>query len=340
MRAARLISLVLLLQSRGAMTGSALAAELEVTERTVARDVLALSEAGVPIQAERGRHGGYRLLGGYRTRLTGLHRAEAEALLLAGIPGPAADMGLTDAVSSARRKISAALAPGHRDVPDRVSGRFHLDAPGWFREAATPPPLAELADAVWRDRALRAVYRRGEHDVHREIEPHGLVLKAGVWYLVGRTVGDFRVYRVDRFRQVELAEPFHRDESFALPEFWARRSAEFARALLRDEITVRISSAGLRALHDHVGHPSATDARAAAREPDGQGWVTTTLPVESLDVAYDQLLGLGPEVRVLAPEPLRERMARSAAALAELYAADQRYPVTSSGLPASTTSVM
>ncbi|WP_243793247.1 YafY family protein [Saccharopolyspora gloriosae] len=340
MRAARLISLVLLLQSRATMTGAELAAELEVTERTVARDVLALAESGVPIVAERGRHGGYRLLGGYRTRLTGLHRAEAEALLLAGIPGPAADMGLTDAVSSARRKVSAALAPGHRDVPDRVSGRFHLDAPGWFREAETPPLLAELADAVWQDRSLKVVYRRGEHDVHREIEPHGLVLKAGAWYLAGRTGGDFRVYRVDRFRQVEIAEPFHRDETFVLPEFWTRHSAEFARTLLRDETTVRISPAGLRALHNHVGHPSATDARAAAGEPDEQGWVSTTLPVESLDIAYEQLLGLGPHVRVLAPESLRERMARTAAALAELYAADQRYPVTSSGLPASTTSAM
>ncbi|MFR9730849.1 helix-turn-helix transcriptional regulator [Saccharopolyspora sp. MS10] len=340
MRAARLISLVLLLQSRGGMTGPELAAELEVTERTITRDVLALAEAGVPIVAERGRHGGYRLLGGYRTRLTGLHRAEAEALLLAGIPGPAAEMGLTEHVSSARRKISAALAPGFRDVPDRVSGRFHLDAPGWFREAETPPLLAELADAVWQDRRLRVVYRRGEDEVRREIDPHGLVLKAGAWYVAGRSGGRFLVYRVDRFRQVELGEPFERDEDFALPDFWQRHTAEFARALLREEITVSISPAGLRELHVHVGRPAAADARTAAGEPDEQGWVRTTLPVESLDVAHGQLLGLGPEVRVLAPEPMRRRMAGTAAALAALYAVDQRYPVVSSGPPRSTTSVM
>ncbi|MEU6129079.1 WYL domain-containing protein [Saccharopolyspora sp. NPDC047091] len=341
MRAARLISLVLLLQNRGAATGPELAAELEVTERTVARDVRALAEAGVPVYAERGRNGGYRLLGGYRTRLTGLHRAEAEALLLAGIPGPAAEMGLTEAVGSARRKISAALAPSNRDVPDRVGRRFHLDAPGWFREAATPPLLPELADAVWQDRAVRATYRRGDREVHREIEPHGLVLKAGAWYLAGRCDGRFRVYRVDRFRSAEPGEPFERDAEFALPEFWARRGAEFERALLRAEITVRLAPGALAALHAQVGGPGAADARAAAGEPDEQGWVTTTLPVESLEVAHAQLLGLGAQVQVLAPAELAERMARTAAELTELYgAADQRYPVVSSGAPASTTSAM
>ncbi|MBQ6640184.1 MAG: WYL domain-containing protein [Saccharopolyspora sp.] len=318
MRAARLISLVLLLQSRGSMTGPDLAGELEVSERTVARDVLALAEAGVPVYAERGRHGGYRLLGGYRTRLTGLHRGEAEALLLAAIPGPAAEMGLTGEVASARRKISAALAPGAQDAPERVSRRFHLDAPGWFRRCGTPPLLGELAEAVWQDRSVRAVYRRGDREVRRDVEPHGLVLKAGAWYVACRVGQRFLVYRADRFQHVELAGPFDRDESFDLPGFWQRRSEDFARSLLRDSVTVRLTPAGVRALPVHLDRFAAEHAEHG--ETDEQGLVTATLPVESLDVAYDQLLALGPEVEVLAPPELRGRMARAAARFAGLYA--------------------
>ena len=154
MRAARLINLVLLLQSRGTLTAAELAAELEVSERTVYRDVLALSAAGVPVYAEQGRAGGYRLVGGYHTRLTGLSRSEAEALFLAGLPGPARDMGLAEPVKTVRRKVLAALPPGLRAASERAGQRFHLDAPGWFAETEPPPQLAELAQAVWQDRTL------------------------------------------------------------------------------------------------------------------------------------------------------------------------------------------
>ncbi|MET0414588.1 MAG: HTH domain-containing protein, partial [Actinoplanes sp.] len=154
MRAARLINLILLLQSRGTMTAAELSAELEVSERTVYRDVVALSAAGVPVYAEQGRAGGYRLVGGYRTRLTGLSQAEAEALFLAGLPGPARDMGLDEPVRAVRRKVLAALPPGLREASERAGQRFHLDAPGWFADAGPPPLLAELARAVWQDRAL------------------------------------------------------------------------------------------------------------------------------------------------------------------------------------------
>ena len=185
----RLISLVLLLQSRETMTAAELARELEVSERTVYRDVVALSAAGVPVYADRGRAGGYRLLGGYRTRLTGLTRDEAEALFLTGLPGPAGDMGLADAVASAELKVLAALPPSLRDAPARTGQRFHLDVPGWFRESTPPRWLTELARAVWRDRVVELRYRRGDREVTRRVEPYGLVLKSGTWYLVGR-VGD------------------------------------------------------------------------------------------------------------------------------------------------------
>src|SRR4051794_27410344 len=152
MRAARLISLVLLLQSRESMTAGELARRLEVSERTIARDVLALAEAGIPVYADRGRGGGYRLLEGYRTRLTGLARAEAEALFLSGVPAAVRDMGLADAALAARLKVAAALPPNLRDAPAGAAQRFHLDAPAWFRAADPPPCLPDLSRAVWQDR--------------------------------------------------------------------------------------------------------------------------------------------------------------------------------------------
>lgn len=319
-RASRLVSLLCLLQVREVMTGPELARELEVSERTVARDVLALAAAGVPVYAERGRAGGYRLLGGYRAKLNGLHQAEAEALFLAGVPGPASDMGLGEAVAAARLKASAALAPPFRDAPQRVGQRFHLDAPRWFREAETPAVLPELSRAVWRDRKVVARYRRGDEEVRRELEPYGLVLKAGVWYLAARSGRRFLTYRVDRFREVEVVDDeFARDETFDLPAFWEEKSDEFSRSLLTERVEIRISPAGLRKLHATTDGAAAREAEAAAGEPDAQGWVTTTFPVESLEVAYDQILALGPEAEVLTPPDLRTRLTEAATRFAALY---------------------
>ncbi|MEU3070690.1 MULTISPECIES: WYL domain-containing protein [unclassified Streptomyces] len=326
MRAARLIKMVLLLQARPAMTAAELAAELEVSERTVTRDAQALSDAGVPVYAERGRTGGYRLVGGYRTRLTGLARDEAEALFLSGLPAALREMGLEDAASAARLKVSAALMPSLRDASSSAARRFHLDAPSWYHEPQTPALLPAIADAVWDDRLLRVRYRRGGGSGHagsevaRELAPYGLVLKAGIWYLCARAGEDFRVYRIDRFTAVEAAgERFERDEGFDLPGFWAERAAGFARSLLRTEVTVRVSERGGRMLAYAGDRAAAAAALAAASEPGPDGWRTLTLPVESLDVAYGQLLALGPELEVVAPEELRARFIEAAERLRELY---------------------
>ncbi|MFE9654234.1 helix-turn-helix transcriptional regulator [Micromonospora sp. NPDC006431] len=321
MRASRLISLVLLLQSRETMTAAELARELEVSERTVYRDVLALSAAGVPVYADRGRAGGYRLLGGYRTRLTGLTRDEAEVLFLAGLPGPAGDMGLADAVAAAELKVLAALPPSLRDAPARTGQRFHLDVPGWFRQSEPPPWLTELARAVWRDRVVELRYRRGEREVTRTVQPYGLVLKSGVWYLVGRVGDGFRTYRVDRVVGVEVGGgTFDRDEGFDLGAYWREQAEAFLRDMLRAEVKVRLSPAGLRALRHLADAPFVYDeAVGAAEGPDGQGRTVLRLPVESVEVAYAQLLSLGPEVEVLDPPELRERFAEAARRAAALY---------------------
>jgi predicted DNA-binding transcriptional regulator YafY len=332
MRAARLIKMVLLLQSRPLMTAAQLARELEVSERTITRDAQALAEAGVPVSGDRGRSGGYRLVGGYRTGLTGLARGEAEALFLSGLPGALREMGLADAAGTARLKVSAALMPSLRDAPESVARRFHLDAPGWYREPETPLLLPALAEAVWGDRLVSAVYRRrdegdGPGEVTRELAPYGLVLKAGVWYVCAAVTeareGEdaFRVYRVDRFVSCEvLEERFGRDEAFELAAFWEERAAEFARSLLRYEVTLRLTKAGAGLLPGVTDRAAAREALATAPAADGEGRITARLAMEAEDVAFGQLLGLGAEAEVLAPAALRARFARAARGLARLYA--------------------
>lgn len=329
------MSLVLLLQARGRMTAVELSGELEVSERTIHRDVLALSEAGVPVYADRGRSGGYRLLDGYRTRLTGLDRAEAEALFLSGVPEALREMGLGQVAATARLKASAALSPGLRDAPATAAQRFHLDAPGWFASERPPPTaLAPLARAVWGDHPVTARYRRavrshliaqtGRDGTARRLEPYGLVLKAGVWYLATRSA----IYRVDRFDEVELHSDlrFERDGAFDLAAFWSEKSARFADSLLTTHVTVRLSPAALRRLPSVADRAALDDALASAGEPDGQGWVTLRLPVESPEVAYDQILRFGPEAEVLGPPDLRTRFAEAAARMHDLYG-----PGTSAG---------
>ena len=306
------MSLVLLLQGRGGMTAAELAKELEVSERTVHRDVLALSEAGVPVYADRGRGGGYRLVDGYRTRLTGLDRAEAEALFLSGVPAALRERGLQEGAATARLKAAAALSPALRDAPATAAQRFHLDAPGWFA-ADDPPPaaLAPLARAVWSDRRVATAYKGGP----RTLEPYGLVLKAGVWYLAARLKGRFLIFRVHRFGEISLLdEVFDREPDFDLAAFWSGQSAEFSRSLLREVVTLRLSERGRRMLR-HVADPAALDDALASLEPDG----TVRLAVESVPVAYSQVLRFGPEAEVLGPPELRELVAGAAARMAALY---------------------
>ncbi|HTJ33439.1 MAG TPA: YafY family protein [Dactylosporangium sp.] len=320
MRVSRLISLVLLLQSGGTRTAAELAEQLEVSERTIYRDVLALSAAGVPVYAEQGRAGGYRLLDGYRTRLNGLSRAEAEALFLSGLPGPARDMGLGEALAAAQLKVAAALPDSLREASGRARQRFHLDAPGWFRDASPPPLLGELARAVWEDRVVTLEYQGRAGAVTRRMEPLGLVLKNGIWYVVGRVGADPRTYRVDRVRSATATqERFERDDAFDLAAFWSERAVEFERAVLAETVTVRLSLAGLRLLRfavEPIAHRAATEG---AGPPDADGWVTVELPAESVPVAYTQLLALGPEAEAVAPPELRELLAAAAERTAALY---------------------
>ncbi|MEV0241916.1 YafY family protein [Streptomyces sp. NPDC050674] len=319
MRADRLLSLLLLLQNRGRMTAPELAAELEVSVRTVYRDVEALGAAGVPVCADRGPEGGYRLMDGYRTRLTGLTDAEAGSLFLAGMPGPARDLGLGAVLASAQLKVQAALPAELAGQARRVQERFHLDAPAWFREADPVPCLEAVAAAVWERRALRLHYRRWRGEVQREVRPLGLVLKGGIWYLVALAEEAVRTYRVSRVLAVEeTGEVFERPAGFDLAAYWAESSRRLEAALHQDTARLRISPRARRLLPMQFG---AAGARAleGAGPPDGDGWVEVELPVESEAVAVGDLLRLGPEAEVLGPPGLRQAVARAVAALADRY---------------------
>jgi predicted DNA-binding transcriptional regulator YafY len=255
-RASRLVNVLLLLQTRSRMTAAELADELEVSVRTIYRDVEALAEAGVPIYAERGPHGGVRLVDGYRTRLTGLTAEEAEAVFLSGVPGPAAELGLGTVVAAARLKVMAALPPELRTRASRVSERFHLDAPGWFQPDERLPHLEALAGAVWDTRRVKVRYRRGERsgDVDRLLDPMGLVLKGGIWYLLARHGEDIRTYRISRVRAVEvLGERFERPADFDLAEHWAGSTAAYERTRDNIEIVLRLPVTRTDALADACG---------------------------------------------------------------------------------------
>lgn len=305
MRATRLVSLLLLLQTRGQLTAAEIAEKLEVSIRTVHRDVESLTAAGVPVEALRGPAGGYRLAGGYRTRLTGLTADEAEALFAAGISGPAAELGLGGELAAARLKLLAALPHELQERATRASRLFHLDTRGWFRAEDRVPHLPALAAAVWRGCRVRLRYREGRRVVQRTIDPLGLVLKGGAWYLVARRSAGMRVYRVSRVASVRpLEDSFERPSEFELAAFWEQWSQNFEQTLPRVEVTVRVDEAVRRFL---PGEPRI--------EADGR----TVVAFQHLGDAYRELLRFGSQVEVLEPAELRTRVAETGREVAALY---------------------
>ena len=315
MRASRLVSLLLILQTRGQLTAAELAERLDVSERTIQRDAEALAEAGVPIEALRGPAGGYRLAGGYRTRLTGLTSEEAEALFV----GPAAELGLGQVFADARLKVLAALPPELQERAERSARLFHLDTRGWFRGEDKTPHLPTLASAVWRRRRLAARYREGAKVVRRTLDPLGLVLKAGAWYLVAHRSAGMRVYRVSRFVSVRVRDDgFERPADFELASFWEDWSTRFERGLPKFDVELRAPRAALRYLRPLV-HPDARAALDGVRRDPPREVIELTVPFENLDFAYRELLTFGSDVEVLAPTELRNRMLHAAEEVVSLY---------------------
>ncbi|NUR60792.1 MAG: WYL domain-containing protein [Catenulispora sp.] len=326
MRASRLVSLLLLLQTRGRMTARQLAEELEVSVRTVYRDVESLHEAGIPLYGDAGPAGGYQLLDGYRTRLTGLSADEAEAMFLAALPGPAAELGLGSVMAAAQLKVKAAMPAELADRSGRIQQRFLLDAPGWYDDGDTSPFLPAVADAVWNQRRVRVRYRRWTEptEVERTLAPYGIVLKTGKWYTVAESAGRVNTYRVNQILELSALAGeqgrFERPADFDLPGYWARQVVEFRTRLVQGDAVIRLSPTGRRRLTEVMAADVVNAVNATAEDDcERDGWVKATVPIESLTHAEGEFLKLGAGVEVLAPTALRERIAETAAGLARIY---------------------
>jgi predicted DNA-binding transcriptional regulator YafY len=321
-RADRLVSLALLLQTRGRMSARVLAAALEVSVRTVYRDIAALNAAGVPVVTESGPNGGCWLLDGYRFPLRGLSAAEASALLALGVPAVLAELGLADALAAAHRKVSAGVGGGAGPGGPAL---VHLDMPRWFHAAEPVPHLRTLAAAIRDGRQLRLGYQRGDHGpgTTRVVAPLGLVNKAGVWYLVASGAshgGDPAVFRAGRVvSALVLPDSVTRPPGFDLSAFWARWSASFADSLPKVEVRLRASPAALAAFPEVFGNSVRPVLDAAAPPDAAAGWRAVTLTFEHEAAAAQRLAGFGGEVEVLSPATVRARLVTTARELLNRY---------------------
>lgn len=320
-RASRLLTIQMLLETGGRMSAQALADTLEVSVRTLYRDVDQLAAAGVPIYAERGRNGGFRLMDGWTTRLTGFTAAEAQAVFMTGLAGPAAQLGLGQEVADAQLKLLAALPAPQRGDAQRLQSRFHLDTLDWYREAEPTPHLADVASAVWSSRQLRVEYESWRGSVRRTLHPLGLVLKAGAWYLVASVDDAPRTYRIGNIRSLQLLDvQGARPRRFDLARYWSDAMQRFEQDLYAGKATVLATPAGLRELT----RLSAAVARAVSATPRPSGNDTSvriTIPTETIAQAAAQLLPLAPDVVAVAPPALVDAIAARLRAIARSYSA-------------------
>jgi predicted DNA-binding transcriptional regulator YafY len=320
MRASRLLSILTTLQARGRVTAPELAEACEVSVRTIYRDVDALAAAGIPVYADRGAEGGYRLLDGYRVRLNGFSPPEAEALFLTGLPGPAAALGLDAAMMAARNKLMAALPANLRQNAGRMQERFHLDAPGWFGETEEPAHLRAIAGALLRDALIKIRYQSWRAEKHRRVAPLGLVLKGGSWYLAGDVDGSVRTYRVARILDCTvLHECFVRPADFDLAAYWQAATLRLEAELHPNVATVRLSPLGVKLL-DALTQPYVKTRTRLEETTDAGGWRIAMVPIgKTVWHAAAELLRLGAEAEVLEPAELREKMAELTRAMAARY---------------------
>lgn len=323
MRADRLLSLVLLLQARGRMTAKQLCEELEVSERTIYRDVEALSIAGIPVYTERGPGGGISLIDSYRMNLTGLSADEVRALFMLSIPAPLDELGLGQELRTAMLKLSAALPVTRRSDEQGVRQRIHLDWTPMFSAVEPVAHLHTIQQAVWMDRKI--FYRFIPFSapwvgpMEALVDPYGLVAKAGVWYLVCFMEGHVRVVRLSQILELHiLDETFERPGDFVLSEVWKACCVEYETNRPSFPVRVRVAPELIPFLKSHFGESIEGDIRHSV--PDEAGWQTLTLPFETFEMARNRILSFGRAIEVLEPRALRDSVIDFATQIVNFYA--------------------
>jgi predicted DNA-binding transcriptional regulator YafY len=312
MRAERLLSIMLLLQSQKQMSASKLAQRLEVSERTIQRDMEALSIAGIPLVSERGRAGGWSLLEGYRSNLTGLNNTEIQALILSPVR-VLQDLGLEDAAEAATLKLLASLPAFRRHEAEMIRQCIYVDAAPWQSQDEDFGRLPLIQEAIWQNRRALIQYQRGiENDIaERLIEPLGLVAKGRIWYCVARVENEYRTYRVSRIVTVELGEGFTRPPDFDLAAYWQASSQEFASKLPRYPAILRVHQDALRFLY------SWRWARVERIEEEGE-WRIVHVNFEEIEEASAAVMACAGQAIVIEPSELAKRFREKIAAISKL----------------------
>ncbi|WP_068783566.1 helix-turn-helix transcriptional regulator [Paenibacillus phocaensis] len=318
MRADRLLTILLLLQNRGKMSSRQLAERLEVSERTIARDIEALSAAGIPVYAERGSRGGWVLADSYRTNLTGMRPEEIVSLLLTNHNELLKDLGIQGDFQTAYQKLLAAAPAPIRQDAELIRERIHIDGAGWHASKEAVPWLSAVQEAVWAERKLSIRYRKEEDVTQRIVRPLGLIAKRDVWYLAAEQEpeGKLRTFRISRLEEAHvLDETFVRPSDFDLEAYWEQSTARFKSELPRYLARVRATETGLNRLRRerfvNVLH---------VEGPDKQGQHLMEVDLQTLDWACGVILRGGRDVEVLEPSELRERVTAEARAILALYA--------------------
>jgi predicted DNA-binding transcriptional regulator YafY len=323
MRADRLISMLMLLQTRGRHTASQLANELEVSERTIYRDVIALNAAGIPVYTESGPGGGISLIENYKTDLTGLRLEEAQALSMINIPEPLVRLGFGEELKTALLKLSAAIPPPMRQIQAQARHRIHLDAAWWFQPEEPVPGLPIIHQAVWEDRLLWMKVRGDFNTISEQVvAPYGLVAKASVWYLVFAYKDHIRARRVSRIVSAEmLSQHFDRPVNFDLVAFWHKWCENYEQERPRYEVRVLVAPilAGRlsQLLSDNV--PDLLNAPPDLQQDD---WQVMTLTFESFETARTRILGFGGAVKIIQPVALRKSVIDFSRQTQLLYSSD------------------
>jgi predicted DNA-binding transcriptional regulator YafY len=318
MRGDRLVSILLLLQTQGRMTAKDLAEKLEVSERTIYRDMDALSGSGIPVVAERGQNGGWSLLDDYRTNLTGLKESEIRTLFVSPSPHLLEDLGLTRTSEEARNKLIASLPSTYRENAKDVWNRIHIDTSSWRKQKEKTASLEVIKEAIWTETKLGITYQRADGETDdRVVEPLGLVAKGDLWYLVAaKENGEFRNYRVSRIQNTEpLDERFERPQGFDLAQYWSSSTQRFIKMLPSYEVKVEVSPHILSRL-------TFTGRFARVREigdRSGSAWIPVTLSFDTEEEAKGYLLGFADQVRVMEPDCLQQKILEMAEATVAFY---------------------